>query len=169
MGARLLKRWLALPLKDEKRINNRLQVVEYLMQNEEFTSLIQQQISQIGDLERIISKVATGRISPRECLQLKVALQALIPIKEACKNSSDKNLKNTAKQIDVCAEISEKLDKHLDPSPPALLHKGNVIKQGVSAELDQLREISSSGKAILQQIQERERERIWERRQENCK
>lgn len=159
MGARLLKRWLALPLKDEKRINNRLQVVEYLMRNEEFTSLIQQQISQIGDLERIISKVATGRISPRECLQLKVALQALIPIKEACKNSSDKNLKNTAKQIDVCAEISEKLDKHLDPSPPALLHKGNVIKQGVSAELDQLREISSSGKAILQQIQERESER----------
>lgn len=159
MGARLLKRWLALPLKDEKRINNRLQVVEYLMQNEEFTSLIQQQVSQIGDLERIISKVATGRISPRECLQLKVALQALIPIKEACKNSSDKNLRNTAKQIDVCAEISEKLDKHLDPSPPALLHKGNVIKQGVSAELDQLREISSSGKAILQQIQERESER----------
>ena len=159
MGARLLKRWLALPLKDEKRINSRLQVVEYLMQNEEFTSLIQQQVSQIGDLERIISKVATGRISPRECLQLKVALQALIPIKEACKNSSDKNLRNTAKQIDVCAEISEKLDKHLDPSPPALLHKGNVIKQGVSAELDQLREISSSGKAILQQIQERESER----------
>lgn len=159
MGARLLKRWLALPLKDEKRINNRLQVVEYLMQNEEFTSLIQQQVSQIGDLERIISKVATGRISPRECLQLKVALQALIPIKEACKNSADKNLRNTAKQIDVCAEISEKLDKHLDPSPPALLHKGNVIKQGVSAELDQLREISSSGKAILQQIQERESER----------
>ena len=159
MGARLLKRWLALPLKDEKRINNRLQVVEYLIQNEEFTSLIQQQISQIGDLERIISKVATGRISPRECLQLKVALQALIPIKEACKNSSDKTLKNTAKQIDVCAEISEKLDKQLDPNPPALLHKGNVIKQGVSAELDQLREISSSGKAILQQIQERESER----------
>ena len=90
MGARLLKRWLALPLKDEKRIKKRLQVVEYLIQNEEFSSLIHQQISQIGDLERIISKVATGRISPRECLQLKVALQALKPIKEACKNSSDK-------------------------------------------------------------------------------
>ncbi len=158
MGARLLRRWLAFPLKDDKRINNRLQVVEYLMQNEQFTSLIQQQISQIGDLERIISKVATGRISPRECLQLKVALQALIPIKEACKNSSEQTLKDIGKEVDICDEISEKLDKQLDPNPPALLHKGNVIKQGVSAELDQLREISSSGKAILQQIQERESE-----------
>ncbi|MEE2700288.1 MAG: DNA mismatch repair protein MutS [Bacteroidota bacterium] len=159
IGARLLKRWLVLPLKDAKRINKRLQVVEYLMQNREFTSLIKQQISQIGDLERIISKVATGRISPRECLQLKIALEALAPIKEACQKASEKTLKEIGKQIDVCAEIIEKLDKELDSNPPALLHKGNVIKEGVSKGLDELREISNSGKAILQKIRERESER----------
>ena len=159
MGSRLLKRWIALPLKDEKPINKRLEVVEYLMQNNEFTSLIKEQISQIGDLERTISKVATARISPRECMQLKIALQSLVPIKKACQNSSEKTIKNIGKQINICAEIKEKLEKELHPNPPALLHKGNVINKGVCIELDELREIVNSGKAILQQIQERETER----------
>ena len=156
MGSRLLKRWVALPLKDEKPINKRLEVVEYLMQNNEFASLIKEQISQIGDLERTISKVATARISPRECMQLKIALQALVPIKDACQNSSEKTIKNIGKQIDVCLEIKEKLEKELYPNPPALLSKGNVINIGVSSELDELREIATSGKEILQQILERE-------------
>ena len=159
MGSRLLRRWLAFPLKDQKRIKNRLQVVEYLIQNEDFTSLIKQQISLIGDLERIISKVSTGRISPRECLQLKVALQALTPIKEACENTSDEILKDIGKEIDVCVKISEKLDKELDSNPPVLLHKGNVIKEGVSKELDELRGISISGKTTLKEIQQKESER----------
>jgi len=156
MGSRLLKRWVALPLKDEKPINKRLEVVEYLMQNNEFASLIKEQISQIGDLERIISKVATARISPRECMQLKIALQALVPIKDACQNSSEKTIKNIGKQIDVCLEIKEKLEKQLHPNPPALLSKGNVINVGVNSELDELRDIATSGKEILQQILERE-------------
>ena len=156
MGSRLLKRWVALPLKDEKPINKRLEVVEYLMQNNEFASLIKEQISQIGDLERTISKVATARISPRECMQLKIALQALVPIKDACQNSSEKTIKNIGKQIDVCLEIKEKLEKELHPNPPALLSKGNVINIGVSSELDELKEIATSGKEILQQILERE-------------
>ena len=156
MGSRLLKRWVALPLKDEKPINKRLEVVEYLMQNNEFASLIKEQISQIGDLERTISKVATARISPRECMQLKIALQALVPIKDACQNSSEKTIKNIGKQIDVCLEIKEKLEKQLHPNPPALLSKGNVINVGVNSELDELRDIATSGKEILQQILERE-------------
>ena len=156
MGSRLLKRWVALPLKDEKPINKRLEVVEYLMQNNEFASLIKEQISQIGDLERTISKVATARISPRECMQLKIALQSLVPIKDACQNSSEKTIKNIGKQIDVCLEIKEKLEKELYPNPPALLSKGNVINIGVNSELDELREIATSGKEILQQILERE-------------
>ena len=156
MGSRLLKRWVALPLKDEKPINKRLEVVEYLIQNNEFTSLIKEQISQIGDLERTISKVATARISPRECMQLKIALQALVPIKDACQNSSEKTIKNIGKQIDVCLEIKEKLEKQLHPNPPALLSKGNVINVGVNSELDELRDIATSGKEILQQILERE-------------
>ena len=156
MGSRLLQRWVALPLKDEKSINKRLEVVEYLMQNNEFASLIKEQISQIGDLERTISKVATARISPRECMQLKIALQALVPIKDACQNSSEKTIKNIGKQIDVCLEIKEKLEKQLHPNPPALLSKGNVINVGVNSELDELRDIATSGKEILQQILERE-------------
>jgi len=156
MGARMLKRWITLPLKEEKTINERLSVVDYFMKKSKFSATIKEHISQIGDLERLISKVATTRISPRECMQLKVALQTLVPIKEQLKNSSEKTLNNIGKQIDICATISEKLEKQLHPNPPVLLNKGNVINTGVNAELDDLRNIANSGKEILQQILERE-------------
>ncbi len=156
MGSRMLKRWVALPLKEEKAINERLKVVDYFMGNDEFSDLIKEKISQIGDLERLISKVATTRISPRECMQLKIALEALVPIKDACQNSSEITIKKIGKRIDVCAQIREKLEKQLHPNPPALLNKGNVINVGVNLQLDELREIANSGKEILQQILERE-------------
>ena len=146
MGARMLKRWITLPLKEEKTINERLSVVDYFMKKSKFSATIKEHISQIGDLERLISKVATTRISPRECMQLKVALQTLVPIKEQLKNSSEKTLNNIGKQIDICATISEKLEKQLHPNPPVLLNKGNVINTGVNAELDDLRNIANSGK-----------------------
>ena len=159
MGSRMLKKWVALPLKEEKPINERLKVVDYFLGHDEFSHLIKEQIFQIGDLERLISKVATARISPRECMQLKIALEALVPIKDACQNSSEKTLKNIGKQIDVCAQIREKLEKELHPNPPTLLNKGNVINVGVNTQLDELREIANSGKEILQQILERETEK----------
>ena len=156
MGARMLKRWVALPLKEEKPINERLKVVDYFMKNQSFSSTIKEQISQIGDLERLISKVATARISPRECMQLKIALEALVPIKDACQNPSETTIKDIGKQINVCQEIKQKIEKQLHPNPPALLSKGNVINVGVNSELDELRAITISGKEVLQQILERE-------------
>ncbi|HJN64474.1 MAG TPA: DNA mismatch repair protein MutS [Flavobacteriales bacterium] len=156
MGARMLKRWVALPLKEVSTINERLKVVDYFIGNNEFTSLIKEQISQIGDLERLISKVATARISPRECMQLQIGLEALVPIKDTCQNSSETTIKNIGKQIDVCQEIKQNIEKQLHPNPPALLSKGNVINIGVNSELDELRSISISAKEVLQQILERE-------------
>ena len=156
MGARLLKRWIAFPLKDVKPINERLGVVEYLFKHPELKELLEQNISLVGDLERIISKVAVGRISPREVVQLKVALKAIEPVKEACANADNQALNKIADQLNACQVISDKIEKEVQPDPPTLINRGNVIRYGIDADLDELRDLAFSGKEYLQKIQERE-------------
>ena len=156
MGSRMLKRWLALPLKDKSPIEERLNCVEYFLNKQEICNTVTKQIETIGDLERIISKVATGRISPKEVVQLKRALTAIEPIKIALENSENNALKKIAEQLNPCKTIIEKIEKEIQPDPPYLVSKGNVIAKGVNADLDQLREISFSGKDYLLQIQQRE-------------
>ena len=156
MGARMLKRWLAFPLKDVKPINERLSVVEYFFKNPDLRQLLEQNIALIGDLERIISKVAVGRINPREVVQLKVALKAIEPIKQACSESDNLTLKKIADQLNACAVISDKIEMEISIDPPIMINRGDVIRNGVDAELDELRRLAYSGKDFLQQIQERE-------------
>ncbi|OJV40481.1 MAG: DNA mismatch repair protein MutS [Bacteroidales bacterium 36-12] len=156
MGARLLKRWIAFPLKDVKPIDERLGVVEYLFKYPELKELLIQNIALIGDLERIISKVAVGRINPREVIQLKVALRSIEPIKQACLEAENTALNKIADQLNVCQVISEKIEKEVQPDPPTLINRGNVIRQGIDVELDELRDLAFSGKEYLQKIQERE-------------
>ncbi|MHB9143297.1 MAG: DNA mismatch repair protein MutS, partial [Paludibacter sp.] len=156
MGARMLKRWIAFPLKDVKPINERLSVVEFFFKNPELRLLLEQNIALIGDLERIISKVAVGRINPREVLQLKVALKAIEPIKQACLETDNVTLKKIADQLNACAVISEKIEKEISNDPPTMINRGAVIKPHVDADLDELRQLAFSGKDFLQQIQERE-------------
>ncbi len=158
MGSRLLKRWIALPLKDIAPINERLDVVEYYLKNPSFKSDIQENIGHMGDLERLVSKVAVGRISPREVVQLKNALFALRPVKELCENSGEEALQKIAEQINPCNSIRERIEKEIQPDPPAVLNKGNVIAHGVSGELDELRSILNSGKDFILQLQQRESE-----------
>jgi DNA mismatch repair protein MutS len=156
MGARMLKRWVAFPLKDVKPINERLSVVEYFFRNTELRQILEQNISLIGDLERIISKVAVGRINPREVVQLKVALKAIEPIKQACSESDNITLKKIADQLNACVVISDKIEAEISNDPPALVNRGSIIKPGIDADLDELRQLAFSGKDFLQQIQERE-------------
>lgn len=158
MGARLLKRWLVFPLKDVQPINERLNVVEYFFRQPDFKELIEDQLHLIGDLERIISKVAVGRVSPREVVALKVALQAIEPIKEACMDADNASLNHIGEQLNICRSIRDRIEKEIDNDPPLLINKGGVIKSGVSAELDELRQIAYSGKDYLLQIQQRESE-----------
>ena len=158
MGARLLKRWLVFPLKDVQPINERLNVVEYFFRQPDFKELIEEQLHLIGDLERIISKVAVGRVSPREVVALKVALQAIEPIKAACMDADNASLNHIGEQLNICQSIRDRIDKEIDNDPPLLINKGGVIKSGVSAELDELRQIAYSGKDYLLQIQQRESE-----------
>ncbi len=158
MGARLLKRWLVFPLKDVQPINERLNVVEYFFRQPDFKELIEEQLHLIGDLERIISKVAVGRVSPREVVALKVALQAIEPIKAACMDADDASLNHIGEQLNICQFIRDRIDREIDNDPPLLINKGGVIKSGVSAELDELRRIAYSGKDYLLQIQQRESE-----------
>ena len=158
MGARLLKRWMVFPLKDEKPINDRLNVVEYFFKHPDFKELIEEQLHLIGDLERIISKVAVGRVSPREVVQLKVALQAIEPIKEACMQADDASLNRIGEQLNLCISIRDRIDKEINNDPPLLINKGGVIKEGVNDELDELRQIAYSGKDYLLKIQQRESE-----------
>ncbi len=158
MGARLLKRWMVFPLKDVKPINDRLNVVEYFFRQPDFKELIEEQLHLIGDLERIISKVAVGRVSPREVVQLKVALQAIEPIKQACMEADNASLNNIGEQLNLCVSIRDRIDKEIKNDPPLLINKGGVIKDGVNAELDDLRRISFTGKDYLLQIQQRESE-----------
>lgn len=158
MGARLLKRWLVFPLKDVQPINERLNVVEYFFRQPDFKELIVEQLHLIGDLERIISKVAVGRVSPREVVALKVALQAIEPIKAACMDADNASLNHIGEQLNICQSIRDRIDREIDNDPPLLINKGGVIKSGVSAELDELRRIAYSGKDYLLQIQQRESE-----------
>ena len=158
MGARLLKRWMVFPLKDEKPINDRLNVVEYFFRQPDFKELIEEQLHLIGDLERIISKVAVGRVSPREVVQLKVALQAIEPIKQACLEADNASLNRIGEQLNLCISIRDRIAKEINNDPPLLINKGGVIKDGVNEELDDLRRISYSGKDYLLQIQQRESE-----------
>ena len=156
MGARLLKRWVMFPLKDEKPINERLDVVEYFFREPDFKEFIEEKMHLIGDLERIVSKAAVGRISPREVVQLKVALQAIEPIRNACLNADNDSLRRIGEQLNLCLNIREKIAKEIKNDPPLLVNKGGVIADGVSEELDELRRIAFSGKDYLLQLQQRE-------------
>ena len=159
MGSRMLKRWLAFPLKDRQPIEERLSVLEKFMQDMSLSELLQTHIKEIGDLERLISKVATGRIKPREVVQLKRALIAIKPIKESCQNSRNNALQTIAEQLNLCAIIRDKISNEIQEEPPVTLAKGGVIAAGVSPELDELRNITQSSQEHLQQILERETER----------
>ncbi len=159
MGSRLLKRWMALPLKDIEPINKRLDVVELFLKNPEIKEVIDEQLRQIGDLERLISKVAVGRINPREVVQVKHALNAIIPIKHACAAVENVALNRFSEQLNPCDLIREKIQKEIISDPPTAINKGRVIAKGISQELDDLREIAYSGKDFLAKIQKRESER----------
>lgn len=158
MGARMLKRWIVFPLKDIKPINERLDVVEFFFKEPDFKDFIEEKLHQIGDLERLSSKAAVGRISPREVVQLKIALQAIEPIKNACLNADNPSLRRIGEQLNLCASIRDKIAKEITNDPPLLVNKGGMIADGVNAELDELRKIAYSGKDYLLQIQQRESE-----------
>ncbi len=158
MGARMLKRWVSFPLKDVKPINERLDMVDTFFRDVELKETLQEQMSTMGDLERLISKVAVGRVSPREVVQLRNALSALVPIKEACLASDNEGMRKVGEQINLCPIIREKIEKTVKNDPPALVSKGGVIAEGVNAELDELRKISYNGKDYLLQMQQRESE-----------
>ena len=159
MGARLLKRWMVFPLKDKKPIDERLDVVEYYFREPQFRETVEEHLQMIGDLERIIAKVAAGRVSPRELVQLKLALRAIEPIKQACESSSNDVLKMIGAQLDCCTEIRERIENEIVPEPPLLLNRGGVVADGVNDQLDELRAIAYHGKDYLMQLQQRESER----------
>jgi DNA mismatch repair protein MutS len=159
MGARMLRRWLIFPLKDVRPIEERLDVVDYFFREPEFRELLADQLHQIGDLERIISKVAVGRVSPRDIVQLKVALQAIEPLKTACEYAKNETLNRIGEQLNLCASIRDRIAREINNDPPLMVAKGGVIRDHVNEELDELRRISYSGKDYLMQIQQRESER----------
>jgi DNA mismatch repair protein MutS len=159
MGSRLLRRWITFPLKEKALIEERLDMVDYFLNNEEFLEKTQQQIKQVGDLERLISKVAVSRISPREVVQLKNALRAVEEIQRMAEATKHMHLKKIADQFNPCKTMSERIEAEIMPDPPALVNKGNVIAEGINAELDELRKIAFSGKDYLVQIQQREVQR----------
>ena len=159
MGSRLLKRWLALPLKDATRIKSRHEVVAYLKENKEDLQKIQYQIKQISDLERLISKVATGKISPREIIYLKDSLDAIIPIKTLALASKNESLKVIGDSLHACDLLREKIKNTLNQDAPVAISKGNAIATGVNEELDDLRAISSKGKGFLEDLEQRESEK----------
>lgn len=158
MGGRMLRRWVVFPLKNEKPIQERLDVVEYFFRRPDFRGCVDEQLHRVGDLERIISKVAVGRVSPREVAQLKVALQAVAPIKAACATADNEALKRVGEQLNLCESIRQRIEREITADPPQLVTKGGVINAGVNAELDELRNIAYSGKDYLMRIQERETE-----------
>ncbi|MBS3807653.1 MAG: DNA mismatch repair protein MutS [Bacteroidales bacterium] len=159
MGARLLKRWITLPLKEMQPIQERLDIVEFILNDQEFMELLETQLQKMGDMERIVSKVAVGRITPREILQLKNALYALEPIKKACGQAEGSALNKIADQLNPCDSIRSRIEREINPEAPTFVHKGNVIRNGVSEELDELREIAHSSRDYLKQLQQREIER----------
>ncbi len=159
MGSRLMKRWLSLPLKDILLIRERHNMVQFMVGNGDFMDFVEQQVESVGDLERIISKVAVGRINPRELVQLKRALTAVAPLKERCGESGEESLQQLADALNLCEEARNRIDREIVSEPPANLAKGGVIAGGVSGELDELREILHSGKDYLVNLQRRETER----------
>ena len=156
MGGRMLRRWMVFPLKDEKPINERLDVVDYLFREPDFRECINEQFHRIGDLERIISKVAVGRVSPREVVQLKNALMAIQPVKTACLYAKSDTLKRIGEQLNLCESLRDRIEKEIQPDPPQLVYKGDVIALGYNQELDDLRSIRDNGKQYLLEIQEKE-------------
>ena len=158
MGSRLLRRWVVFPLKDEKPINDRLDSVEYFFRKPDFRQCIDDQLQRVGDLERIISKVAVGRVSPREVVQLKVALEAVQPVKTECLGADSEVLKRVGEQLCLCTSLRERIAREVCSDPPQIVAKGGVINTGVNAELDELRNIAYSGKDYLLKIQQREME-----------
>jgi len=156
MGGRMLRRWMVFPLKDEKPINERLDVVDYFFREPDFRECINEQFHRIGDLERIISKVAVGRVSPREVVQLKNALMAIQPVKTACLYAKSDTLKRIGEQLNLCESLRDRIEKEIQPDPPQLVAKGNVIALGYNQELDDLRSIRDNGKQYLLEIQEKE-------------
>ena len=158
MGARLLRRWLVFPLRDARAIEARLDVVDTFFRDPEFRDVVDSSFRRVGDLERIISKVAVGRVSPREVVQLRAALQALGPVKAACLASGNGALRRIGENISLCESLRDRIGREVCDDPPQLVSKGGVIRQGVNAELDELRSISTGGKEYLLKIQERETE-----------
>ena len=156
MGGRMLRRWIVFPLKDVKPICDRQNGVEYFFRKPEFRQVVDEQLHRMGDLERIISRVAVGRVSPREVNQLKVALMAIQPIKSACMSSGDEHLQRIGEQLNVCESLRDRIDHEITPDPPQLVNKGGVIADGYSPELDKLRSISRNGRDYLLDIQQRE-------------
>lgn len=156
MGGRMLRRWIVFPLKDVQPINQRLDVVDYVFRDTTFREILDEQLHRIGDLERIISKVAVGRVSPREMVQLKLALQAIQPLKMACLNADNDALRRIGEQMSLCESLRDRIAREIQPDPPLLLNKGNVISEGFNAELDELRQISRGGRDYLMNIQQRE-------------
>ena len=156
MGARMLKRWVIFPLKEQKTINERLDIVEYFFREPEFRELVDDQFHRVGDLERIISKVAVGRVTPREVVALKTALQTLAPVKTACEHAQNDALRRVGEQMNVCGNLADRIERVVESDAPQLLNKGGVIRHGVNAELDELRQIAYSGKDYLLKIQQRE-------------
>ncbi|MBQ2460027.1 MAG: DNA mismatch repair protein MutS [Bacteroidaceae bacterium] len=159
MGARMLRRWLAFPLKDVKQIAERQDVVDCFFRHPDLRELLDEHLRRMGDLERIVGKVSVGRVSPRDVVQLKVALQAIEPIKEACEHAEDATLRRIGEQLNLCASIRDRIAREIQPDPPLLVNKGSVIADGVNAELDELRRIAYQGKDYLLQIQQREAEK----------
>ena len=156
MGGRMLRRWLVFPLKNQRQITDRLDMVEYFFREPEFRELTDEQLHRIGDLERIISKVAVGRVSPREVVQLKNALEAIQPIKTACLYAKNEALKRVGERLNLCESIRKRIAKEIEPDSPQLVNKGGVIRDGVNEELDKLRQVAYHGKDYLLKIQERE-------------
>jgi DNA mismatch repair protein MutS len=159
MGGRLMRRWLVFPLKNENPINERLDIVEYYYREPEFRQCVDEQLHRLGDLERIISRVAVGRVSPREVVQLKIALQAIQPIKTSCLYAQNDALKRVGERLNLCESLRDRIEKEVQNDPPQLVAKGGVIRGGVNPELDELRHIAYSGKDYLLQIQQREAEK----------
>ena len=158
MGGRMLRRWVVFPLKDESPIKQRLDIVEHFFREPEVRDAIDEQLHRIGDLERIVSKVAVGRVTPREIVQLKVALEAIEPIKNACLASANKGLNVMGDQLNLCKSIRERIEHEIQPDPPQLVSKGDVIATGFCPELDELRAISHNGRGYLLELQQRESE-----------
>ena len=152
MGSRMLSRWLALPLKNINQINERLDIVEFFNKDYNFSEIIQDNLKNIGDLERLVSKVSTRRVNPREIQKLKESLKSIIPIKNQCEISNLSSLQKMGSDLDICEDLINKIQTELVENPPAFLHKGNIINEGVNLELDELKNIKNSGEEYLDKM-----------------